>query len=80
MDNTKRKDASRKEAPAPQDAKRKPATTLRMGDVSASVWTRDREVQGQTTRYYSVTFERSYKDGTGKFCYTKSFDPDDLAL
>lgn len=79
MDNAKKKDASRKEAVAPAPAeKRRPITTLRSGDISASVWTRDRLVQGEMTRFYSVTFERSYKDATGKYCYTRSFDPDDL--
>ena len=79
MDNSKKKDASRKEAAAPSvEEKRRPLTTLRLGDVSASVWTRDREVQGVPTRFYSVTFERSYKDAGGKYAYSRSFDPDDL--
>ena len=79
MDNTKKKDASRKEAPAPAgEAKRRPKTTLRLGDVSASVWARDHEIKGETTRFWSVSFERSYKDSTGKYCYTRSFNPDDL--
>jgi len=79
MENSKKKDASRKEAAAPsKEEKRKPLTTLRQGDVSASVWSRDHEVRGEMTRFYSVTFERSYKDSTGKYCYTRSFNADDL--
>lgn len=66
------------DAAASHDAKRRPLTTLRQGDVSASVWARDHQVRGERTRFYSVTFERSYKDATGKYCYTRSFDPDDL--
>jgi hypothetical protein len=77
MESTK-KSASRKEASAPQDAKRRPLTTLRQGDVSGSIWARDHEARGQMTKFYSVTFERSYKDSTGKYCYTRSFNPDDL--
>src|SRR4051794_40309208 len=79
MDSTKKKDASRTEAAAPsQGEKRRPLTTLRQGDVSASVWARDHQARGAVTRFYSVTFERSYKDSTGKYCYTRSFNPDDL--
>ena len=79
MDNTKKKKASRKEAPAPQDAKRRPIHSLHQGDVSASVWARDHEVRGEMTRYYSVTFERSYKDSAGKYGYSRSFNANDLA-
>jgi hypothetical protein len=65
-------------AAASPDAKRRPLTTLRQGNVSASVWARDHQVRGELTRFFSVTFERSYKDATGKYCYTRSFDMDDL--
>ena len=79
MDNTKKKDASRKEASAPAaEAKRRPIHSLRLGEVAASIWSRDHLVKGEMTRFYSVTFERSYKDSTGKYCYTRSFNPDDL--
>ena len=30
------------------------------------------------TRFYSITFERSYRDNTGQYRYTRSFNPDDL--
>lgn len=63
---------------APQDAKRRPLKTYRQGDVSASVWARDHVVRGEPRRFYSVTFERSYRDGDGKYRYTRSFSPDDL--
>lgn len=73
------KSASRREAPAtPTTEKRRPLHSLRQGDVSASIWSRDHQVKGEVTRFYSVTFERSYKDSTGKYCYTRSFNPDDL--
>lgn len=38
---------------------RRPAHTLRMGPLQASIW----ENQTQQGKMYSVTFDRSYKDG-----------------
>src|SRR5205823_5373154 len=77
MENSKKK-ASTTEATASQDAKHRPLKTFLQGDVSASVWHRDHEVKGVLSRFYSVTFERSYKDKTGKFCYTQSFNSENL--
>jgi hypothetical protein len=64
--------------PASQDARRRPLTTLRAGDCSASVWARDFVVRGKPTRFYSTTFERSYRTPGGEWKYTKSFDLADL--
>ena len=64
--------------PALQEAKRRPLKTLTIGDISASVWHRDHEIKGQPTRFYSVSFERGYRDSAGKRCYSRSFNPDDL--
>lgn len=78
---TKEKDVSGKkpeEQNASQDAKRKPLKTFRVEDCSASVWTRDVMVQGESKRFYSVTLERSFKDRDGSWKYTKSYDADDL--
>ncbi len=61
-----------------QDAKRRPLKTFTQGDVSASVWSRDHLIKGQPTRFYSVTFERSYRDSSRQIRYTRSFNPDDL--
>jgi hypothetical protein len=58
--------------------KRSPVKTLRVEDCSASIWARDFMVQGQMRRYYSVSFERSYKDRDGAWKYTKSFDVESL--
>ena len=63
---------------APQDAKRRPLKTFTIGDVHASVWGRDHMVKGQSMRFYSVSFERSYRDATGKIGYSRSMNPDDL--
>lgn len=78
-----RKEASTKEetaasaAPASQEAKRRPIKTFSQEDVSASVWSRDHLIKGETTRFYSITFERRYRDN-GQYRYTHSFNPDDL--
>jgi hypothetical protein len=63
---------------APQDAKHRPLKSFTMGDVHASVWARDHVVKGQPRRYFSITFERSYRDATGKTAYSRSMNPDDL--
>jgi hypothetical protein len=76
--NKKKKEAAPAAAPASPDAKRTPIKTIRVEDVSASVWTRQHPVQGETRTFYSVTLERSYKDRDGAYRYTKSFDADDL--
>jgi hypothetical protein len=65
-------------APAPQDAKRRPLTVLRVDDCSASIWARAFAVQGRPTTFFSVSLERSYKDRDGTWKYVKSFDPDSL--
>lgn len=64
--------------PAPQDAKRRPIETFREGDVSASVWGREVQYKGKATIFFSVSFERSYKDRDGAFRYSKSFGLSDL--
>ena len=53
---------------------RRPIQSIRIGDVSASVWSREFAVQGQMRTFRSVTFERSYKDRDGSWKYTKTFD------
>jgi hypothetical protein len=64
--------------PAPQDEKRRPIQSFREDDVSASVWARQHMVRGQLLTFYSVTLERSYRDNTGQYRYTKIFDGDCL--
>ena len=55
-----------------------PIKVLRIEDVSASVFSRERLVTGQPITYYSVTFSRSYKDKAGTRQYAKTFNADDL--
>ena len=60
------------------DAKKKPVNTIRLDDVSASIWAREFVVHGSPKIFYSVTLERSYKDRDGAWKWTKSFDVDSL--
>jgi hypothetical protein len=81
MENSKKKTSRKEDTAAPaasQVEKSTPIKSFSQGNVSASVWHRDHLIKGQMTRFYSVTFERSYRDNTGKFRYTRSFNPDDL--
>ena len=75
--STKKKDSAAA-TDAAEPAKRTPAKTIRQDDCSVSIWAREYPVQGKPTTFYSVTFERSYKDRNGSWSYTKSFGPDDL--
>ena len=70
--------ASAPQAESSPQEKRRPLKTFTLGDAHASVWARDHEVKGRATRFYSVTFERSYRDRDGKNGYSRSFNPDDL--
>lgn len=63
---------------ASPDEKHKPAVTIRVEDVSCSIWTSEHLVQGAPRTFYSATIERSYKDRDGRWRYTKSFDPESL--
>lgn len=65
-------------APSSPDAKKKPVATIRLEDCSASIWGREYVAQGQPRVFYSVTFERSYKDRNGAWKYAHSFDAESL--
>lgn len=60
-----------------QDAKKRPALTLRVEDCSASIWAREYMVQGTPRIFYSVSFERAYKARDG-WKYTRSFGHENL--
>ena len=53
---------------------KKPAARVSLYPVSAAIW------RNQTSKgvFYSVTFERNYKDETGKFQASSSFNAGDL--
>ena len=75
MDAKKKKGS---EPPASESEGAKALKVFRIDDVSASVFTRDRQIRGETRTFYSVTFSRSYKDSAGQWRYTKWFDVEDL--
>ena len=66
--------AAKEAAPAPQEAKRRPIQSFREDDVTVSIWAR--EFKGRI--FHSCSFERSYKDPTGQWRYTRYFGQDDL--
>ena len=78
MDASSKKGKQAPLAPAKQEQKKGPVKTIRVEDVSASVWRREVQVKGELTMFYSVTFERSYRDSTGQYRYTRYFDLGDL--
>lgn len=53
----------------------KPAVKLRYGSLSAAIWQNDTD----NGPYYSVTFQRSYKEGES-FKNSQSFRRDDLLV
>ena len=56
-----------------------PVKTFRLDDIAASIFARERVVQGETVTFYSVSFSRAYKDAKGQWKYTNYFDSADLA-
>jgi hypothetical protein len=51
-----------------------PVAKLRIGKVKANIWER----KSNNGTFYSVTFERGYKDADGHWQTTDSFDTADL--
>jgi len=55
-----------------------PVKVLRIDDLSASIFRRDFQRRGENQTFFSVSFSRSYKDASGVWKYSKSFDLEDL--
>jgi hypothetical protein len=55
----------------------KPAATIKRSPVNAAIW-RNQTQKGEV--FYSVTFERSYKDDAGNWKSSDSFNAGDLLL
>jgi hypothetical protein len=55
---------------------RKPAAKLSLYPVSAAIW-RNQNPKGV---FYSITFERSYKDEAGKYQTSSTFNASDLLV
>jgi hypothetical protein len=80
------KKSQRNEATAPQDvtaeaaspAKKLPIKTIRVDDVSCSIFAHERERNGARTVNYSCGFSRSYKDRDGAWRHSTWFGIDEL--
>jgi hypothetical protein len=55
---------------------KQPAARINLHPVSAAIWRNE----NQKGAFYSVTFERSYKDDDGKWHRSGSFNASDLLL
>ena len=55
----------------------KPASTIKLYPLSAAIW---RNETKDAKAFYSVTFERSYKDAEGNWKSASSFNGSDLLL
>jgi hypothetical protein len=70
---------AKKKAAKPEPTEhRGPLKVLRLDDVSVSIFSRERKIQGEDVTFYSASFSRSYKDASGSWKYTKNFDAEDL--
>lgn len=57
--------------------KQQPTHQIRIGAVIASIW----EHESQSSKYYNVTFSRSYREkGEEEWKYSDSFGRDDLLV
>lgn len=56
---------------------KKPAARVTLYPVSAAIW---RNENGKGEAFYSVTFERSYKDDAGNWQSSGSFNAGELLL
>jgi hypothetical protein len=55
---------------------KKPTAKVSLFPVTAAIWRNE----NQKGVFYSVTFERSFKDEAGKWKASESFNPSDLLL
>ena len=58
------------------EAPKAPISKLRIGLINANIWQR---TTGEDT-FYSVSFERRYRDSEGNWKSTHSYDIDDLLI
>lgn len=65
----------KKTQPAKSEAK-PPVAKLRIGLITASIWERTSE----NGSFYTVTFERRYRDAEGNWNSSHSYDPQDLLV
>jgi hypothetical protein len=56
------------------DAPKPPAAKVRVGLITGSIWER----KAEKSVFYTVTFERRYKDGEGNWQTSHSYDAADI--
>jgi len=56
----------------------KPELKFRAGSVQASIWKNETSKDGVTKDYYTVSFQRRYKDKEGEWKSTDSLHVNDL--
>ena len=57
-----------------EQVKTKPVAEVRLGNIRAAIW----KNEGRASAWFSVSLERSYRDGEDEFKSTSSFGRDDL--
>lgn len=65
----------KKTQPAKTESK-PPVAKLRIGLITASIWER----ASDNGNFYTVTFERRYRDSEGNWNSSHSYDPQDLLV
>jgi hypothetical protein len=55
----------------------KPEKRFKCVPISASIWSQDRTVDGETVKFYSINIDKTYKDGE-EWKHTNSFASEDL--
>lgn len=75
---TKKKNDSGQPEQAADAAAKKPLKVFVVDNVSASVFAREYEVQGDMRTFYNVAFSRSYRDDDNRRRYVSSFNLEDL--
>ncbi len=55
----------------------KPEKKFSCGSISASIWANTKVVTGETVKFYSVTINKTYKEGE-ELKYTDNFNIEDL--
>lgn len=71
-------DAPQDESTKPVDPARLPLKVLRIDEVSASIFERIKQINGDLVAFHNVSFSRSYRDDKNNRQYTKSFSSGDL--
>jgi hypothetical protein len=62
-----------------KEIKNKPVTQFRAGQVTASIWATEKELNNKKVTFYNVTIVKSYMDDeTEEWKQTSSFNREDL--